>query len=1318
MTEPPAQRANPAGIPSGQACGGPGSYPAPLTPIQRAYLAGREAPPPLGGIGCTYYFEFLCENGLELSAIESAWNALVSRHEALRMVILDDMSFDVLDEPGAYVIEQRHLANAAELARMHVLLRSADRTPFRWPLFDVRASIDHAGVQRLHVRLDMMTLDAGGVLTILLELGALLRGESLPEIEGSFADHAHMIEALAAERPAPERRAVAPELPLLASKRAPRFVRRLETLDAEAAAGLVRAARDWGVSRNGVALAALAEVRRTWSTNGDFTINVVGGRRPRGGGSTLAALGDHSRALWVDCMAGGGRDLRERAVEIGHRLRERVSDMLGDRGTLFASDGAGTNLAPVVFASMLGVTPPGLGSPLREVAGLGTTGFAICETPHVNLDVHLYEDESRIIVCWYFVAELFPAGLAEAMFDAYVELLRRIATDPAVGAERAPARLPEGQRRQRGFVNSPSGEIPGGLLQDGFLERAARTPEAPAVFDGGQALSYAELRTQGEKVASWLRAQGLPRGGIVAVDLARGWRQPAAVLGVLMAGGVYLPCEHDWPPERVRRILADAGACAVISDRLGAEDRVEVTLGSYPQHFSPAPFHEPEEPANPGDLAYLIYTSGSTGQPKGVAVNHRAALNTIADINRRFAVGPGDRTLCLSSLAFDLSVFDIFGVLGAGGALVIAPPGANRDPRRLLALCRDRDVTIWNSVPALFQLAVEYETRAGGRLPDSLRLVLLSGDWIARSLPDRAQDLKPGLKVFSLGGATEASIWSIAFDTRETPEDWTSIPYGYPLANQGFHILDDGMRDRPDWVEGDLYIAGEGLAMGYWRDADKTAAAFVEHPVSGDRLYRTGDKARYRPGALIEFLGRRDQQVKIGGYRIETGEVEAALESLPGVRGAVVLAVDPLGSGQRSLQALIVRADGTTGTQRDAGFRERLAGILPSYMLPARILAHPELPLSANGKVDRTEAARILQQTGPGPEPPAGRDPPAPAAAGWAEIRSVVERELRLENLPRDGSLIELGASSIVIMRLAARLRATFGIEVRPVDLANAADTQALQALLLSRQAGRVREAASGVQGWLARNGAEILTDPTGRRRFLTETTLGRVQRANETPHMAVVLEAPLDLGTFDQRWSGRDFVAAPLPAAAIERVLRSCRMAQRGGELVAPWASAGSAYPLELALALCEGVDDVLAPGWWRYDPLAHRLEPLAPGAPALADLSLANREWLATTPGLIAISADMRRIAPLYGPDALRMTWVEIGALCDALERAGAEAGLGVCQVGDIDGERIDRLCGLPEGQFTLHAVALGVPRREARAARAARITAVSAEIEEGTV
>ena len=1294
----------------------PVPYPAPLTPIQRAYLAGREAPAPLGGIGCTAYFEFLCEGGLELQAIETAWNTLVARHEALRMVVLDDTSFDILDAPGTCAIEQRCVANAAELGEMRAQLLSADRTPYRWPLFDVRASVDCADILRLHVRFDMMALDAGGFLTVLLELGALLRGESLPRIEGRFADHAHMIEALAAERPGPVRRAVPPELPLLAGQGAPRFARRSETLDAHVVEGLGRAARDWGVSRNSVALAALAEVLRTWSTSKDFTINVVGGRRPGGDGSAIAALGEHSRALWVDCTAGGGHDLRGRARDIGRRLRGRVNDILGDQGTLLDADGIGVNLAPVVFASMLGVTPPGVASPFREVAGLGRTDFAICQTPHVHLDVHLYEDESRIIVCWYHVADLFPAGLADAMFDAHVELLRRIAVDPAVAAETDPVAIPVAQRRQRGLVNNPSGEIPDGLLQDGFLARAARTPDAPAIFDGAHVLSYAQLRAQGESVAGWLRVHGLPKGGIVAIDLARGWRLPAAALGVLMAGGAYLPCEHGWPPERVRRVLADAGASVLLSDRLGADDGVEVTVGEFPKLLASPPSHDRLPPGKSEDLAYLIYTSGSTGQPKGVAITHRAALNTIADINRRFAVGPEDRTLCLSSLAFDLSVYDIFGLLAAGGALVIPPPGANQDPRALLTLCRDRDVTIWNSVPALFQLAVEWGAMASGRLPDSLRLAMLSGDWLPRTLPDRAQDLKPGLKVFSLGGATEASIWSCVFDTCETSQDWTGIPYGYPLANQSLHILDDRMRDRPDWVEGELYIAGEGLAMNYWRDAEKTAAAFVEHPVSGDRLYRTGDMARYRPGALIEFLGRRDQQVKIGGFRIETGEVEVALKRLPGIRGAVVLAVDALGGGQKSLQALVVRADGATGLQRDAGMRERLAETLPGYMMPARILAHPRLPLSANGKVDRVEASRILEQAEPGAASAAALG--TPDTAGWEEVRGVLERELRVERLPRDGSLIELGASSIVIMRLVARLRADFGIEVRPYELANAPDAQALQALLLPRRAERSPEAASGVEGWLARNAPNVLTNSTERRRFLTETTLKRLRRASAAPHRVVELQASLDPGMFDRRWSSRDFVAAPPELSAIEGLLRSCRMARRGGELVAPWASAGSAYPLELALAVSKGIDGALAPGWWRYDPLAHRLELLASNPPTLADLSLANREWLAHAPALIAISADMRRIAPLYGPDSLRLAWIEIGALCDALERAGAELGLGLCHVGDIDGEQVDRLCGAPEGVFAMHGVAVGVPRREVRAARAARISMIAAEIQEGSI
>ncbi|NEE32183.1 AMP-binding protein, partial [Streptomyces sp. SID7982] len=242
-------------------------------------------------------------------------------------------------------------------------------------------------------------------------------------------------------------------------------------------------------------------------------------------------------------------------------------------------------------------------------------------------------------------------------------------------------------------------------------------------------------------------------------------------------------------------------------------------------------------PARPEDTAYVIYTSGSTGTPKGVAVSHRAALNTLVDIEERFGIRPGDRVLGLSALNFDLSVFDVFGMLAAGGTVVLPDTADRRNPDRWTELCRRHGVTVWNSVPALMQMLVEHLESRGpagdaGHLP-GLRLALLSGDWIPLSLPDRIRAVAPATEVISLGGATEAAVWSIAHPVGEVDPGWPSIPYGRPLRNQRFHVLNDRLRHAPVWVPGQLHIAGAGLAEGYWRDEQRTAESFITHPETG-----------------------------------------------------------------------------------------------------------------------------------------------------------------------------------------------------------------------------------------------------------------------------------------------------------------------------------------------------------------------------------------------------------------------------------------------------------------------------------------------------
>ncbi len=318
------------------------------------------------------------------------------------------------------------------------------------------------------------------------------------------------------------------------------------------------------------------------------------------------------------------------------------------------------------------------------------------------------------------------------------------------------------------------------------------------------------------------------------------------------------------------------------------------------------------------DLAYVIYTSGSTGQPKGVEISHRGAVNTILDVNRRFGVGQTDSVLALSNVNFDLSVYDVFGMLAAGGTIVVPPPAAKRDPREWARLVREHRVTVWNTVPALAHLLVDALDTTADQALGCLRVVLLSGDWIPLTLPDRLRDHGSDMAVISLGGATEASIWSITFPIGDVEREWKSIPYGRPMANQTMHVLDGNLDPRPDWVPGDLYIGGAGVALGYWRDPQRTASSFLDDPRGGGRLYRTGDVGRYLPDGNIEFLGREDSQVKISGHRIELGEIEKTLEQHPGISAAVVTALGEDRSHKR-LAGFVVADPDAVSDPDDAG---------------------------------------------------------------------------------------------------------------------------------------------------------------------------------------------------------------------------------------------------------------------------------------------------------------------------------------------------------------------------------------------------------------
>jgi amino acid adenylation domain-containing protein/non-ribosomal peptide synthase protein (TIGR01720 family) len=412
------------------------------------------------------------------------------------------------------------------------------------------------------------------------------------------------------------------------------------------------------------------------------------------------------------------------------------------------------------------------------------------------------------------------------------------------------------------------------------------------------------------------------------------------------------------------------------------------------------------------DLAYVIFTSGSTGAPKGVAMEHKAVCNTLDSVNRMIGVTPADRVLCVSKLTFDLSVYDIFGILGAGGAIVCPDAARANDPSHWLELIDRLGVTVWNSVPTAAQMLEE----AAGRLGRECLLAagglrfLLSGDRIPPALPQRIKTRFPGASVISLGGATECAIWSIVYPIEQDTSDWISVPYGSPLPNQRFYVLDAQLEPVAPGALGELFIAGDGLARGYFQDPARTAEVFLFHEQLGERLYRTGDVGRHLPDGTIEFVGRNDNQVKIRGHRVEIGEIEACIRSCEGVGDAVVVMHED--QSGRHLLAYIVTADGRRADLDR--LRQYLYVHLPTYMVPRGITQVDEFPLSSNGKLDRSRLPA------PGTDAYAHAEFRPPRSGVEAELAQLWASMLGVQGVGVDDNFFALGGDSVSAMRMIA----------------------------------------------------------------------------------------------------------------------------------------------------------------------------------------------------------------------------------------------------------------------------------------------------------
>ncbi len=559
------------------------------------------------------------------------------------------------------------------------------------------------------------------------------------------------------------------------------------------------------------------------------------------------------------------------------------------------------------------------------------------------------------------------------------------------------------------------------LLHEGFERRADAQPAALAVEQDSLALTYAELEARANRLAWELRHRGARPGVFIGLALDRTPELVVALLAIAKSGAAYVPLDPAHPVERLSFMLQDAKALLVVTqarflDRFSTP--ALVVDGVDRDAIARQPSTRPPRVGAPTDRCYAIFTSGSTGTPKGVVLTHRAVVNTFEWVTRTFAVGPSDRLLFVTSPCFDLSVYDTFGALAAGATVVVASAAQLEDPQQLAALVVDARITVWDSAPAALLRLTTFFPRTARTAP--LRLVMLSGDWIPVALPGLVTGLFPAARVMSLGGATEAAIWSNWFPIKTVDPAWSSIPYGKPIQNARYYVLDRRLQPVPIGVTGDLYIAGTCLAEGYLERPALTEERFLTAPFEctegPERLYKTGDLARYFDDGNLEFLGRSDFQVKIRGFRVELGEVESVLTAFPDVREATCSAVSDA-SGQKSLVAYVVPREGRA-VDRDA-LKAHVAKRVPDYMVPTHLVVLDALPLSSNGKVDRKALP----------------SPQASAVAVAVEPRTDRERALaslwrEVLGVPQVGvtdNFFALGGHSLLAVMLVNRIQERLG---------------------------------------------------------------------------------------------------------------------------------------------------------------------------------------------------------------------------------------------------------------------------------------------------
>lgn len=1030
--------------------------PFPLTDLQLAYLVGRNNVIEYGGVGCHSYIE-LDLPSTDLKRLQHAWHQLIARHDMLRATITQEgyqrILADVCPPPIIHhdYRQQPERQVNQEMTALRKRLAHRCYQPDQWPQYEMHLSSTDQGAV-LHFSIDLLIADFASIQILLAELGELYNHPERPlaPLGISYRDVVLARKSIPDNPKAAERYEqhkaywleridslpLPPELPLAAqsgkqdNNGTVNFQRRDFELTELQWQALCQKAMSAKLTPSGVVLSAFTEVISRWSRHPEFCLNLTMLNRSTAHPDIRGVVGDFIEVNVLGVNHDAEKSFASRVLSLQQQLWRDLehTDFSGIDVLREMSRQRQSNIiVPIVYTSTIGLSGDDLDA--NEFMHHATLRYGITQTPQVWLDCQATERNGKLIINWDIRSGVFQDGIIEAAHTAFCQLMQHLANSDTPWMSKTPVSLPLAMQQRHEQLNNTAAPLPQDHLHTGFCRHALRNPKATAIISGDQKYSYIELAKHALSISSALEAQ-INSGDRVAIVMDKSFHQIAAVLGTLMADATYIPIEGSQPKARRDTIITDAEATVVLTEshRLDTSwpDAVKVlTVDQLPpltdeditQQLLNNTVNQHQQNINvtAEKTAYIIYTSGTTGHPKGVMVAHRAAMNTVSDINKRFAINAKDNVLGLVSFGFDLSIWDIFGSFTAGASLILPQEEKRSDPNHWVEIMAQHKVTLWNSVPAQMQMLITCLEWQPALLLEDLRLTFLSGDWIPVALPDTIRQRLPKVQVISLGGPTETSIWCVSHSIGEVPADAYSIPYGRPMTNHQIHILNKHLQSCPDWVSGEMYIGGAGLAQGYTGDLEKTSERFIEHPQTGERLYRSGDIGRYSDDGLIEIQGREDNQVKINGHRIELGEIEAAICADENIESAALIT---LATG--NTLALVAAAVPKTAISKVTtehplidSILNQLKQQLPAYMIPVSLTLLPELPLSNNSKLDRKTLQAMLADKRQSNVFTAPLDTDLEQ-----KVLSIWRKTLGIEKISRHDDFFQLGGSSLSAINL------------------------------------------------------------------------------------------------------------------------------------------------------------------------------------------------------------------------------------------------------------------------------------------------------------